>query len=133
MAKRQTEGSYHLNIGDFIGVFESDFEVKLATIKWLHIDIDGETTIGMELIEGKPIPVVCTPDGEAAQHPALLLPSKDPQSPSTMITEKGLYSPKRRIRVKDDEAPYVIIASGMIDSTLDYEQFNYTIEPASKR
>jgi hypothetical protein len=133
MARRLTEGSYHLNIGDFIGVFEGDFEVKLAIIKWLHIDIDGETTIGMELIEGKPIPVVCTPDGEASQHPALLLPSTDPQSPSAMITEKGLYSPKRRIRVKDDEEPYVIIASGMIDSTLDYEQFNYTLEPVSKR
>lgn len=131
MAKRSTEGCYHLNIGDFIGVFEDEFQVKLATIKWLHIDIDGDTYIGMELIEGKPIPVFCTPDGEAEQHPALLLPASDPQSASTMITEKGLYSPKRKIRVKDDGEPYVVIASGMIDSTLDYEQFNYTIKPGS--
>jgi len=131
MAKRQTEGCYHLNIGDFVGIFEDNFQVKLATIKWLHIDIDGDTYIGMELIEGKPIPVFCTPDGEAEQHPALILPADDPQSASTMITEKGLYSPKRKIRVKDDGEPYVITTSGMIDSTLDYEQFNFSIKPGS--
>jgi len=131
LAKRQTEGCYHLNIGDFIGVFENEFQVKLAAIKWLHINIDGDTHIGMELIEGKPIPVFCTPDGEAEQHPALLLAAAEAQTASTIITEKGLYSPKRKFRVKDDGEPYVIVASGMIDSTLDYEQFNYTIKPGS--
>ncbi|WP_438970143.1 hypothetical protein [Methylophaga sp.] len=131
MAKRQTDGCYHLNIGDFIGIFEDEFQVKLATIKWLHIDIDGDTHIGLELIEGKPIPVVCTPDGEAEQHPSLIIPSDVPKTESTMITEKGLYSPKRKIRVKDDDEPYIIVANGMIDSTLDYEQFNYTIKTGS--
>lgn len=130
MAKRQTEGCYHLNIGDFVGIFEDNFQIKLAAIKWLHIDSDGDTYIGMELIDGKPIPVFCTPDGEAEQHPALILPADDSQSGSTMITEKGLYSPKRKIRVKDDGEPYVIITSGMIDSTLDYEHFNFTIKPS---
>jgi hypothetical protein len=128
MAKRNSEGCYHLNIGDFVGIFEADYAVKLATIKWLHIDIEGESHIGLELIDGKPVPVYCTPDGEAEQHPALLLPANDPQSPSNMITEKGLYSPKRKLRIKNDGDPYLIIVSGMIDSTLDYEQFNYTIK-----
>lgn len=131
MAKRQTEGCYHLNIGDLVGIFESDFQVKLATIKWLQIDIDADTYIGMELIDGKPIPILCTPDGEAEQHPAMILPANDSQTASTMITEKGLYSPKRKIRVKGDGEPYVIITNGMIDSTLDYEQFNFTTKPIS--
>lgn len=131
MAARQTEGCYHLNIGDFVGIFETSLPVKLATIKWLHIDPEGETEIGLELIDGKPVPVFCTPDGEAAQHPALILPSSNPQDVSAMITEKGLYSPKRRLRVKDDGEPYLIIASGMIDSTLDYELFNFTVKPGS--
>lgn len=131
MAKRSSEDCYHLNIGDFIGVFEQDFPVKLATIRWLLIDIEGETLIGLELIEGKPVPVFCTPDGEAEQHPALVLPNDKPQEPWAMITEKGLYSPKRKLRVKDDGEPYLIVVSGMIDSTLDYEQFNFTVKPGS--
>lgn len=129
MAKRDSEGCYHLNIGDFIGIFEQDFSVKLATIKWLYIDIDDQTHIGVELISGKPVPVYCTPDGEAEQHPALILPADTPDDASAMITEKGLYSPRRRLRVKDDGEPYLIKASGMIDSTLDYELFSFTPLP----
>lgn len=131
MAHRDTEGSYHLNIGDFIGIFEPAMPIKLATVRWLHIELDGKTTIGLELIDGKPVPVFCTPDGEAEQHPALILPAGKPDDASTMITEKGLYSPKRKLRVKDHGEPYTIVASGMIDSTLDYEQFNFTIKPGS--
>jgi len=131
MAKRATEGCYHLNIGDFVGIFEQDLAVKLASIRWLFVEMDGETVVGLELIEGKPVPVFCTPDGEAEQHPALILPNDKPQEPAAMITEKGLYSPKRRLRVKDHGEPYVIVASGMIDSTLDYELFNFTVKQGS--
>jgi hypothetical protein len=131
MARRDSDGCYHLNIGDFVGIFEPGLAIKLATVRWLHIELDGETTIGLELIEGKPVPVFCTPDGEAEQHPALILPADKPDDASTMITEKGLYSPKRKLRVKDDGEPYLIVASGMIDSTLDYEQFNFTIKSGS--
>ena len=131
MAKRQTADCYHLNIGDFVGIFEQDLAVKLASVRWLFVDMEGETVVGLELIEGKPVPVFCTPDGEAEQHPALILPNDKPQEPASMITEKGLYSPKRRLRVKDDGEPYVIVASGMIDSTLDYELFNFTVKQGS--
>lgn len=131
MAQRDTEGCYPLNIGDFIGIFEPGLPIKLATVRWLHIELEGKTTIGLELIDGKPVPVFCTPDGEAEQHPALILPAAKPDDASTMITEKGLYSPKRKLRVKDHGEPYMIVASGMIDSTLDYEQFNFTIKPGS--
>ncbi len=131
MAKRATEGCYPLNIGDFVGIFEQDLAVKLATVRWLFTDMDSETVVGLELIEGKPVPVFCTPDGEAEQHPALIMPNDKPQEPAAMITEKGLYSPKRRLRVKDHGEPYVIVASGMIDSTLDYELFNFTVKQGS--
>lgn len=131
MAQRDTEGSHHLNIGDFVGIFEPGLAIKLASVRWLHIEVDGNTTIGLELIDGKPVPVFCTPDGEAEQHPALILPADKPGEASTMITEKGLYSPKRKLRVKDHGEPYVIVASGMIDSTLDFELFNFTIKPGS--
>lgn len=131
MARRKSEDCYHLNIGDFVGIFEQDLTVKLASIRWLFVDIEGETVIGLELIEGKPVPVFCTPDGEAEQHPVLILPSVDPHEPASLITEKGLYSPKRRFRIKDDGEPYLIEASGMIDSTLDYELFNFSLKHGS--
>jgi hypothetical protein len=59
------------------------------------------------------------------------LPADKPGGASALITEKGLYSPKRKLRVKGDGEPYLIEASGMIDSTLDYEQFNFTIKSGS--
>lgn len=129
MAKTKSEDCYPLTIGDFVGIFEQDFSVKLATIKWLFIDMEDQTHIGVELIAGKPLPVFCTPDGEAEQHPALILPGDKPGD-AALITEKGLYSPKRRLRVKDHGEPYLITASGMIDSTLDYELFSFNYPPS---
>lgn len=131
MAKRATRDCYHLNIGDFVGIFEPGVAVKLASVRWLFVDTQGDTVIGLELIEGKPVPVFCTPDGEAEQHPALIMPTTKPKEPAAMITEKGLYSPRRRLRVKDHGEPYIAEASGIIDSTLDYELFNFTIKQGS--
>lgn len=129
MAKTRSDHCYPLTIGDFVGIFEQDYSVKLATIKWLFIDMEAQTHIGVELIPGKPLPVFCTPDGEAEQHPALILPGDKPGD-DALITEKGLYSPRRRLRVKDHGEPYLITASGMIDSTLDYELFSFNYPPS---
>lgn len=126
MARRSTEDCYHLNIGDFVAIFEPGLAIKLASVRWLQVDTEGDTVIGLELIEGKPVPVLCTPDGEAEQHPALIIPAESDSAPSALVTEKGLYSPKRRLRVKAQEEPYLIVASAMIDSTVDYELFNFT-------
>jgi len=128
MARRSSDNCQSLKINDFIGIFETDLSVKLAIIKWLHIELNGETFIGLELIEGKPIPVLCVAEGEAQQYPALLLPSDDPQESSSMIAEKGLYSPKRLLRIKGDGEPYPIQTSGMMINTIDYEQFSYKVK-----
>lgn len=129
MAKTPSEGCYPLTIGDFVGIFEQGLGVKLATIKWLFIDSEDQTQIGVELIPGKPLPVFCTPDGEAEQHPALIL-NEDKPGDAKLITEKGLYSPRRRLRIKNDGEPYLITASGMIDSTPDYELFSFIRSPS---
>jgi hypothetical protein len=125
MATRPSEASPTLNIGDFVGLFEQNFPVKLASIRWLYIDPEGDTCIGLELIDGKPVPIFCTPDGEAAQHAALIIPAESQRDTDAIITEKGLYSPRRRLRVKGDAEPYMIMASGMIDSTQDFELFHF--------
>lgn len=130
MARHNTEGCYHLNIGDVVGIFEQELTVKLATVRWLHIELDGETTIGLELIEGKPVPVFCSAEAETERYPALLLPASKEGKASALITEKGLYSPGRRLSLVEEET-LLIETSTLLESTLDYEQFNFKAQRGS--
>lgn len=128
MARRDSEGCPALDINDLVAVFEDDLPARMALIKWLHID--GETQVGLEYLEGTPLAVYCMPDGEPEQHAALLL-TQDAGKTLTMLTEKGLFSPRRRLRVKNAEAPFVVEAGSLLMDTLDYEQFSYRLKPGS--
>lgn len=130
MASKESEGSYNLHIGDFMGIFEPNLPVKLASIRWLNIDNDGFSHIGLELKPGHPIPVSCLSDDNNEEYNALLLPKDDDlKQPATLISEKGLFSPKRQLRVKGDGEPYSISIDALIDHTFNSEQFSFTIVP----
>lgn len=125
MARHSAESSYHLNIGDIVGIFEQELAVKIASVRWLHIEPEGQTTIGLELIEGKPVPVFCSPAADAEQYPALILPAGKDGKASTLITEKGIHTSGRRLLLSEKDDAYYIEASTLTESTLDYEQFNF--------
>lgn len=133
MAKRAHADCYHLNIGDFVGLFDSHQNVTLAVIKWLQIDINNDVQIGLERIIGKPEPVMCQPVDEQEQHPALLLQTDIVTQANTKIilTEKGIFSPNRKIQISGQPTTYSITANGLIDSSLDYEIFNYNLNLGS--
>lgn len=133
MAKRAHADCYHLNIGDFVGLFDSHQNLTLAVIKWLQIDINNDVQIGLERIIGKPEPVMCQPVDEQEQHPALLLQTDIVTQANTKIilTEKGIFSPNRKIQISGQSTTYSITANGLIDSSLDYEIFNYNLNLGS--
>jgi hypothetical protein len=130
MASKESKGSYDLHIGDFMGIFESDLPVKLASIRWLNIDNDGLSHIGLELHPGHPIPVSCLSSDNNKEYNVLLLPKDDElKQPATLISEKGLFSPKRQLKVKGDGEPYSISIETLIDHTFNSEQFSFTVVP----
>ncbi len=132
MAKRKYKDCYHLNIGDFVGIFEKDTIVMLAVIKWLQIDIyNNEVQIGLEQIEGNPVPVTCQPDNDDEAHPSLLLETDFDTRSHIILTEKGLFSPKRRFQLIGEKISCSIVANGLIDASLDYEIFNYSLNLGS--
>lgn len=130
MAHSENDQYQQLRIGDVIGIFEANLSIKLAEIRWLHIDSQGITQIGLAFLSGSPTAVICTPDGQAEAYPALKLPEiKDLRQAITLIAEKGIYSPRRVLRIKDGNTAHVITIKALINNTLNCEQFSYTINP----
>lgn len=121
MLTRNTADCKNIQIGDLLAISEIDSPPRLGIVRWLHIGTD-QTQFGLALLSGSLSAAWCTPDGEAEQLLALLLSDDDKPS---LITEKGLYSSKRRLRLKTDETPLLIEAGQLHDSTLDYDYFGY--------
>jgi hypothetical protein len=72
------------------------------------------------------------PDGEAIEFKALLFPADKPDDPNLMLAERGLYSPKRQLRIKKgDETPYLVRVEELLAYTLDYELFQYKLMRSS--
>ena len=127
MASRDSDGCYNIHIGDFVGIFEQDLPVKLASIRWLNIDNNGSTHIGLELLPGHPTAIFCLADNNI-EYPTLLLPAdEDLKQPDTLIAEKGLFSPKRLLKLKGDDEPYSVSVDKLINHTFNFEQFSFTI------
>jgi hypothetical protein len=132
MLKTDLDDVPALNIGEMVGLFENDKKTKLAQIRWLQFDTQGQPHMGVELALDVPVPVTCMPDGEAIEFKALLFPADKPDDPNLMLAERGLYSPKRQLRIKKgDETPYLVRVEELLAYTLDYELFQYKLMRSS--
>ena len=121
MLSRNTADCKNIQIGDLLAISESPLLPKLGVIRWLHIGPD-QTQLGMALLNGEISAGFCMPDGEATQMLALLLTDPDKHC---LLTEKGLFSPKRKLRLKTIDQLALIEAGQLYDSTLDYDYFSY--------
>lgn len=121
MLSRNTADCKNIHIGDLLAVTEASREPRLGIVRWLHISPE-QTQLGLALLPGDVSAGICTPDGEAAQMLALLL---DEEDKPCLVTEKGLFSPKRKIRLKTSDTPLLVEAGQLSDSTLDYDYFSY--------
>ncbi|MDX1573032.1 MAG: hypothetical protein R3341_03330, partial [Methylophaga sp.] len=123
MLTRNTADCKNIHIGDLLAISESPLLPKLSVVRWLHIG-NNQTQIGLALLAGEVSAGYCTPDGEAAQLLALLMAETDK---SCLLTEKGLFSPKRKLRLKTNDEPLLVEAGQRYDSTLDYDYFSYKV------
>ncbi len=121
MLSRNTADCKNIQIGDLLSISESALLPKLGAVRWLHIGTD-QTQLGMSLLNGEISAGFCMPDGEATEMLALLLTEPDR---SCLLTEKGLFSPKRKLRLKTIDQPSLVEAGQLYDSTLDYDYFSY--------
>lgn len=131
MLCRDSNNRSGLYIGDVVAIFEDDQPMKLATVRWLNLDNNNVVTIGVQLILGEPIAVICTPENETNVYPSLLIPEDDHNQRKILLTDKGLYTPKRAIRVSGDNEPYIASLVTLLDSSYYYEKFDFKVSPAS--
>ena len=128
MAKCNKADIPALNIGDFLGVFETNMPAKLGTIRWLHIDNNDTVQIGLQIHSGNPAAASLSPKNNATEIKCLYLtPVEEISQKETMTVGKGNYSPNRIFHVKDNEKTYTIVTQKLLNYSLNYEQFNYKI------
>ncbi|HEC72765.1 MAG TPA: hypothetical protein ENI26_00140 [Methylophaga aminisulfidivorans] len=126
MAKRPSQSCYNLNIDDLVGIFEQDFAVKLAVVKWLHIDVNADIEIGLELIQGQAKAITCIPEDEGEPYQALHLTIDSPNASPLIITERGVFSPGRILTIQGLEKPLKVVSNGLVKNSFNHEIFNYT-------
>lgn len=121
MLTRNTADCKNIHIGDLLAISESPLAPRLGVVRWLNIGTE-QTQMGLGLLTGMATAAICTPDGDAAQHLAVMLTDTDK---SGLVTEKGLFSAKRKLRLKTDDTPILLEAQQLFDSTLDYDYFSF--------
>lgn len=127
-AKCDKPPGMQLNIGDFMGIFEAGLSPRLATVRWLHIDNNNTLEIGLHLHPGDPSAGDLLPDDQAQIIPCLMLPAIDAlDQADTLIVEKGVYSPQRRLQLKNGDQTNTIKIEQLCDYSINYEQFSYRI------
>lgn len=103
-------------------------KLQLATICWFCNDWQNNAQAGISLIEGTPEIVTCQPKSANFLYPGLQLTTQTP----ALITQKGVFSPKRQLTVfKTNVSSFIVETKDLFSATLDYERFTYIIKAGS--
>lgn len=111
-------------VSQLVLMTEADGRRTLATVEWLCIDQRQQVQIGLEILAGTLVAAYCTADGTA--HQSLIL-QLDSGSSSKLITEKGVYSPQRKLRLKTPDSLILIETEQLLHSSLGHECFRYRL------
>lgn len=127
MISRDLESKEELRIGDFMGIFEETLPMNLALIKWLYKDHKGITYIGLESHSGQAEAITFTLNDDETNYKALLLPeAKDVEQATTLVTEKGAFTPNREITLhQSDDETQLIQCRDLLNSNINYQQFSF--------
>jgi hypothetical protein len=130
MVSHSNDRHRRLNIDEVVIIFEEEQPVKLATIRWLHIDNNEVSLLGLETPSGEPTPITFTADGETTIYQGLMFPGdKAKKRPLSLFVDKGIYSKNRVLRVKQDGELFVIKTEDLIVNGFNYEQFSFKVVP----
>jgi hypothetical protein len=123
MVSNSSLSYYHLDVGDFYGVFENDNTLSLANVRWLRNN-DGIVEMGLELLRGEAIDIHFFLEGEPEQIPALLLRNK--KQADTLIAPKGLLNIDEALELTEYDKTYIISIDSLIDNSSNYDHFSFT-------
>jgi len=90
-------------VGELLGVIEEGMPLKLAMVRSIRVYREGGMELGVQLIPGNGAPVYCRSADEAddAASRALFLPAgSEEKVGATLIAQKGLHEPGRRLRIE---------------------------------
>ncbi|MFT7234829.1 MAG: hypothetical protein ACI9QV_000397 [Methylophagaceae bacterium] len=125
MAKCNRADVSNLNIGDCMGVSETDLSPRLGTTRWLRIDNNDTVEIGLQRHLGSLCAICLSLNGKLTEEKCLYLPPvEETQQQETMIIGKSGYSNNRIFRVKDTEKTYTIGWQKLHYYSLTCEPFN---------
>ncbi|NOQ81743.1 MAG: hypothetical protein GQ548_04365 [Methylophaga sp.] len=130
MVSNDTLDSYTLNIGDSVGIFESDSQATLAIIRWITTNKAGITSIGLEFQNTHPKAVNLTPKNKTVILLGLLLPASSVtnlKQENTILVEHEAYLPLQELDVSEGNLKYKISVDTLINNTFNDKQFSYTI------
>ncbi len=127
MASKNNDRHHNLNIGDFVGLFESNSAPLLAIIRWLRTD-KHSTNIGLELHSESPTAITFTPDGDTEILQGLLLEEiEDSEQGPSLIVNKGTFSDNRVFHVKEGDETYTVTTNKLLTHSLYFEHFSFKV------
>lgn len=121
---------YQLNIGDFVGIFETNKVPTIAIIRWLHSD-NGSTSMGLENHHATPVAITVTTDKSDISSGLLLSNDKNMQIENTVIVDKHIYSADLRLQIKERDKTYIVTLDKLIERSVRYEQFSFKLQASS--
>lgn len=121
MLMHQQETSLQNPVAQLVLLVEENTN-RLATLEWFCMDHRDYAQMGLEIIASTPEPTLCSPDGTTQSYRSIVLSSSEQ---TLLFSEKGVFSPHRKLRLTTATSHLLIEPSQLIKSTLDYESFSY--------
>ena len=128
-----------ITIEALVGVFElgsagEKTPLQLAVVRWVRTEHDGQTKIGLDVIEGDPSAVQHSVDNTDQMRAAMFLPeiSRINRSAS-LITATGVFEANRIVQIKpkkNKRFKFTIRLGKLIESHSGFERFTFSDEVA---
>ena len=123
-------------IGGLLSIFEASETgrkplIKIAFIQWMRTDQQGNTKLGLDIIEGEPIAVHYSLQNKDKSEPAILMPEISRiNSPASLITRVGIFKQGNilRVRPKNKRFQFNIMLNLMVDKSDGFERFTFNDE-----
>lgn len=129
VCRRDVVGNQKLNVGDFVAINEENPTekslIKLACIRWMKTDLNDETKLGLDTVDGDPIAVKYSLDSLSKIRPAILFPETN--QAASLITVAGVYKRDKMIHIipKKKRFQLNIKLNKLIDRNNSFERFTF--------
>jgi hypothetical protein len=131
-----TPSTDNISVGDILAIHNPKIDTisqrgRIAIVKWMQQDANNHTQIGVELVAGNIMPVVCRPkdteSGINENHKAVFISSVPAlKQRASLITPKKLYYRGRILYVTIGEQPMIIRAGFLLEDSFSFDRFDFS-------